>query len=65
MLETAKEAFASGTTIAASVLGMENKIGRIAVGYSADMIAVDENPLDNIRTLEKVKWVMVRGRAIQ
>ena len=62
---TAKEAFASGTTIAAGVLGMENKIGRIAVGYSADLIAVDENPLDNIRTLEKVNWVMVRGRTIK
>jgi imidazolonepropionase-like amidohydrolase len=34
------------------------------VGYSADMIAVSENPLTNIRTLEKVDWVMVRGRII-
>ena len=62
---SAKEAFASGTTIAARVLGLENKIGRIAVGYSADMIAVNENPLDNIRTLEKVNWVMVRGRVMK
>ena len=61
---TAKEAFASGTTVAAKVLAMENQIGRIAVGYSADIIAVDENPLNNIRTLEKVEWVMVRGRVI-
>jgi hypothetical protein len=28
------------------------------------MIAVAENPLTNIRTLEKVEWVMVRGRII-
>ncbi|MEE9432758.1 MAG: amidohydrolase family protein [Sphingorhabdus sp.] len=61
---TAKEAFASATTVAAKVLGMEGKIGRIAVGYSADIIAVNNNPLDNIRTLEKVSWVMVRGRVI-
>ncbi len=59
---TAKEALASATTVAAKVLGKENEIGRIAVGYSADMIAVSENPLTNIRTLEKVEWVMVRGR---
>ena len=61
---TNKEALASATTIAAAELGMENEIGKIAVGYSADMIAVAANPLDDIRTLEKVDWVMVRGRVI-
>ena len=50
---------------AKEVLDMENEIGKIAVGYSADMIAVASNPLDDIRTLEKVDWVMVRGRVIQ
>jgi imidazolonepropionase-like amidohydrolase len=59
-----KEALASATTVAADELGMENEIGKIAVGYSADMIAVAANPLDDIRTLEKVDWVMVRGRVI-
>jgi imidazolonepropionase-like amidohydrolase len=43
---------------------MENEIGRISVGYSADMVAVEENPLTNIRTLEKADWVMVRGRIV-
>ena len=61
---TSKEALASATTVAAKVLNKEREIGRIAVGYSADMIAVAENPLANIRTLEKVEWVMVRGRII-
>ncbi len=62
---TNKEALASATTVAADVLGMKGEIGKIAVGYSADMIAVASNPLDDIRTLEKVDWVMVRGRVIQ
>jgi len=62
---TTREAFASATTIAADVLGMGHVIGRISVGYSADMIAVAESPLSNIRTLEKVDWVMVRGRVIE
>ncbi len=62
---TSKEALASATTVAATELGMESEIGKIAVGYSADMIAVAGNPLDDIRTLEKVDWVMVRGRVIQ
>lgn len=59
-----REAIASATTGAAKVLNMENQIGRIAVGYSADLIAVDGNPLDNVQILEKVDWVMVRGRVI-
>lgn len=62
---TNAEAFASATTVAAKTLGMENEIGRIAPGYSADLIAVDANPLDDIRSLEKVQWVMVRGRIIK
>lgn len=62
---TNQEALASATTIAAKTLGMENEIGRIAVGYSADMIAVDASPLTDVRTLEKVNWVMVRGRIIK
>ncbi len=61
---TRREALASATTIAAKTLDMENEIGRIAVGYSADLIALDGNPLDDVRKLEKIDWVMVRGRII-
>jgi imidazolonepropionase-like amidohydrolase len=61
---TPAEALASATTVAAKTLGMENELGRIAPGYSADLIAVAANPLDDVRTLEKVEWVMVRGRKI-
>ena len=60
-----REAFASATTNAARVLGMESEIGRIAPGYSADLIAVDGNPLEDTATLENVSWVMVRGRVIE
>ncbi|WP_417620999.1 amidohydrolase family protein [Parasphingorhabdus sp.] len=61
---TPREALASATTLAARTLDMENEIGRIAVGYSADLIAFDGNPLDDVRVLEKIDWVMVRGRII-
>jgi imidazolonepropionase-like amidohydrolase len=59
---TPAEAVASATTVAAKTLGLENEIGRIAPGYSADLIAVEGNPLENVRVLEKVDWVMARGR---
>ena len=59
---TNREALASATTSAAQVLDMENEIGRIAPGYSADLIAVSGNPLADVRVLEKVDWVMARGR---
>ena len=62
---TSREALAAATTTAAKVLGMENEIGRIAVGYSADIIAVQGNPLQDATVLEKVDWVMARGRVME
>ncbi|HEX9953914.1 MAG TPA: amidohydrolase family protein, partial [Allosphingosinicella sp.] len=59
------EAIASATTGAARLLGMEKEVGRIAPGYSADLIAVTGDPLRDVRTLEKVDFVMVRGRTVE
>ena len=60
-----RQALASATTVAAKALEMENEIGRLAPGYSADIIAVDGNPLDDVTVLEKVDFAMVRGRVIE
>jgi imidazolonepropionase-like amidohydrolase len=59
---TPGEAIASATTGAAKLLGMENEVGRIAPGFSADLIAVSGDPLQDVRALEKVEFVMARGR---
>lgn len=40
---------------------MENEVGQLAVGFIADIIAVDENPVVNIKTLENVTFVMKNG----
>ncbi|WP_439567355.1 amidohydrolase family protein [Sphingopyxis sp.] len=59
---TPREALASATTVAAKALSMDGEIGRLAPGMSADMIAVSGDPLADVAALEKVDWVMVRGR---
>ncbi len=61
---TPQEALTSATTVAAKFLDMADQIGRIAPGYSADLIAVDGDPMSDVRTLESVRFVMVRGRVI-
>lgn len=47
------------------LLAGEGKIGLIQNGYFADIIAVEENPLDNIRTLENVVFIMKEGDVIK
>ena len=60
-----RESLAAATTVAAEVIGLENEIGRLAPGFSADMIAVEGNPLSDVTVLEDVDWVMVRGREVE
>lgn len=56
------EALASATTGAARLLDLENEIGRIAPGLSADIIAVEGDPLQDIDALRRVRFVMAQGR---
>jgi len=58
----AMEAIQSATITAAKILKMENQIGQIAEGFYADIIAVDEDPTENIETLKDVKFVMKEGK---
>ena len=57
----AMETIKSATVVAAGILGMAEKIGTIENGKLADLVAVDENPLKNIKTMEKVSFVMKDG----
>ena len=56
------DALRSAMTVAARVLGPEGEIGRIRSGFAADAIAVEGDPLANIRVMEDVRFVMRAGR---
>lgn len=56
------DAIVSGTSLAAESLGMQNKIGTIAEGMEADIVAVAGNPLEDITSVRNIRFVMKGGR---
>jgi len=58
-------AIQSATTRAAALLDMEGKLGVIAPGAYADVIAVSGDPLGNINALENVQFVMKDGQVFK
>jgi len=62
---TPAEALATATTNGAELLGLEDELGRIAPGFLADLVAVEGNPLTDIRVLfDGVRWVMKGGQVV-
>lgn len=62
---TPAQALASATTNGALLLGQPTKLGRIAPGAFADIVAVEGDPLRNIDViLERVRWVMKGGAVV-
>ncbi len=63
--QTPLEAIRSATLHAAELIRWENRIGRVEAGYLADLVAVDGDPLDDVRTLEEVRFVMRGGTILR
>jgi imidazolonepropionase-like amidohydrolase len=63
--QPAMEAITSATSLAAESLGLGDRIGTLAPGFDADLIAVDGDPLADIGALERVSFVMKSGRIVR
>ncbi|MEY4070434.1 MAG: hypothetical protein RL721_1048 [Candidatus Eisenbacteria bacterium] len=59
---TPMQAIQSATVHAAELMGMSGRVGVIAPGAYADLIAVSGDPTRDVTELERVKWVMKGGR---
>ena len=60
--QPAMEAIVSGTSLAAESLQLGDKIGSVADGMEADLVAVAGNPLDDITAVRNVVFVMKGGK---
>jgi imidazolonepropionase-like amidohydrolase len=62
---TPMEAIVDATSAAAELIGWPDKVGRIAPGFHADLIAVAGDPLADVTELERVKFVMKGGEVVK
>ena len=62
---TPLQAIQAATINAADLLGWAGKVGSLEPGAWADIVAVDGDPLKDVTTLERVKFVMKGGEVVR
>lgn len=62
---TPLQAIQAATINAADLLGWSGKVGTLEPGAWADIVAVDGDPLKDVTTLERVKFVMKGGEVVR
>ena len=59
---TPMQAIQAGTRVGAELLRWDDRLGTVEAGKLADLVAVAGNPLDDMKALEHVEFVMIGGR---
>ena len=62
---TPMQAIQSATSKAAELLDREGELGVIAPGALADVVAVEGDPLKDVKVLEHVRFVMKDGKVFK
>ena len=62
---TPMQAIQSATRWASELIGWEDRVGTVAPGLLADLIAVPGDPTDDVRLLEDVPFVMQGGEIVK
>ncbi len=58
-------ALQTATINPARLMGIDDRIGQIRPGFRADLIVMDDNPLDGLAALGHVEIVLQEGRAVK
>lgn len=58
---TPAQALATATSEPAAFMGMQNEFGKIAVGYQADLVLLNKNPLVDIANTQSIEAVIQQG----
>ncbi len=58
---TPREVLQAATIDGARIIGFDQDLGSLTTGKLADLVILEENPLDDIRNTNTVRWVMKNG----
>lgn len=61
---TPLQAIKAATSLAAELLGVDDHTGRIAAGFDADILVVDQNPLENVGALHDPLIIVNNGKIV-
>jgi len=62
---TPRDALAAATTTPLRWLGADDRLGRVAEGYLADLLVVDGDPLTDATAVRRVDTVIARGQVVR